>query len=238
VYVSILRLDRSLSHPSNRESEGLAPNRTFLSYLFDLIAFLCECGGDFMVDRIKSSVFPVMLTWFQHFGPQQTKSSPQQTIHCFARGVELLDEDTSSVTLFPTTSDSLKLGDSERQLLLSIVRCLTRILRQRDCGRALLSVLPKAGLMLLPFVQVADDDELQACVMDCLKCILHLDCVALRRALLDLSGCSILPCPLQSRIDRNGSKMEMMLSARLITLATKCRDLLLYAENLPEQTLV
>jgi hypothetical protein len=250
VYVSLMLLNSSLSHTTKSGSEELAFKRIFLAHLFDMIAFMCECGGEFMVDRIKSTVFPVIVTWFRHFGPRQVKPSPRQSSHPYAHGLEcshlIKDVGPSSATVFPVSSNTLKLRDSERRLFLSVIRCLTRILRQDDCGKALLSILPKAGLMLLPFLGFDDDVELEVCLMDCLKCILQIDCDILRRALLDLSGCSVPLCPIRSRIEPYGNR-DMDLSTRVLTpacrglnvlQATKCHDLLLFAETLAEQSLV
>lgn len=250
VYVSIVLLNPSHSQPSKIGSEELAFKRMFLAHLFDLIAFMCECGGDFMVDRIKSTIFPVMVTWLRHFGPRQTKPSLRQATSPYARGLERPYLIQDERTLFPASSDTPKFRHSERRLLLSITRGLSRILRQDDCGKALLSILPEAGLMLLPLLEFVDDVEIEVCVMDCLKCILQIDCDMLRRALLDLSGCCVTPCLIQSRIDPDGKRKIKLPKIGLPTqilapasrgnllLATKCHDLLLYAETLAEQTLV
>jgi hypothetical protein len=248
--MSIVLLNPSRSQSITTGSEELDFKRIFLAHLFDLIAFLCECGGDFMVDRIKSSVLPVVQAWLLHFQQRPTRPSQPQ-----APGLELSffiqDEGASSLSIYPANSDTLKLRNSERRLLFSITRGLTRILRQDDCGTAMLSTLPEVILMVLPLLEFDDDVELHLCVMDCLKCILEIDCDTMRRALLDLSGCGVPTCPIQAGIDTDGKRnialVKIKLSTRVLTpafrnlnllQAKKCNEILLYAETLAEQRLL
>lgn len=219
-------------------SSELAYKRIFLASLFDLIAFLCECSGDFMADRLRHTVFPVMATWIRHF---IHRLRPQSHAEALRKSISSLEE--AALTKFPCTNE-LEWSESERQLFISILRCITRVMQQVDCGKALTSTLPKTGQMLLVFLEIRNDVEVVAAVMKSLKSMLRIDCGLLRRPLLELSGRGIRQCPLpyfDAGLDSSGNVRLDVFSCTETTLldprlGTPYEELLSFAESLPEQS--
>jgi hypothetical protein len=129
-------------------------------------------------------------------------------------------------------------GDSEHRLLLSILRCLGRVLRQEECSRALKSILASLGSTLLPLLDIENDFEIEGLTRDCLKSILRIDCDILWRPLLELSGNGIPLCPINinqgSKTRRDASIQD---GGEKSILASRCHELLTFVDSLPEQTL-
>ncbi|KAL3922927.1 MAG: hypothetical protein SGILL_001940, partial [Bacillariaceae sp.] len=241
--------------------------RIFLANLFDLIAYLCECSGDFMADRFRNFVFPTISTQFRSLlHRQKTKQERQRLLHenvaATKRSPLLLEKESSKDESSSATSRSLvsksapdnafQWSDTERQLVLAMLNCLTRAFQQKDCGPALQSILGSAGTLVLPLLEIDNDSNIEDATMDCLKSILRINCDILWRPLLELSGKGIPPCPLKISWSLNGVGHTVTPSenvrANTFTvpanpkdnhvLAVRCRELLSFAESLPEQSIV
>jgi len=230
---------------SQRDSEDTATKVVFLANLIGLVATLCECSGDFMADRFRNDVWPVMGRQLQYLIQKGLmKSAPVREMKS-----SLVLPDSKSG---PEQSTSPRWSDSERQLALSILQCLNRVFLQEECGKALEVILPTAGSMLLPLLDVELEFQVGALTMDCLKSMLQIDCDVLWRPLLELSG-GISPCPL--RIHPDDSKCHVGPISSLDTrtndekkgpselsdkgshlLASRCQELLDYVDTLPEQS--
>ncbi|KAG7347866.1 hypothetical protein IV203_016571 [Nitzschia inconspicua] len=240
--------------PSNHASE-----RIFLASSFDLIAFLCECSGDFLADRLKQTVFPIMAKWLRHYIEHRAPRSQCRTTETSSNTPEspLLGRDESLPTTLASksssTNDGLNWNESERKLFISIIHCLTRVMDQDECGKAMTSYLPNVGQMLLSFLDLDHDDEVVLYIMRCLKSILRIDSDAMLRSLLDLSGSGIPKC----RIEFHGTEPDSVCGSWKkpslvcgsngdlatdqkqfdIRLGARCEELLSFAKSLPEQSL-
>lgn len=245
-------------------TDNVPYKRIFLANLFDLVAFLCECSGDFMVDRFRNHVFPVIASQLKDALQKTIQQGHQQRIQdsLALKNSFALSNDLPSASpalrrsLVPTASgsNSFQWSDSERQLILSMIRCLSRVLQQEDCGRALRNLLSQAGLMLIPFLDVGDDFQVESSAMDCLKTILRINCDVLWRPLLELSGNGMPPCPLQLPMDTNRVNHNKMITVDSLAvveqfpdstaagkthlLAKRSRELMAYVETLPEQPII
>ena len=185
---------------STRGSENttdVSTQRIFLSNLISLIAVFCECSGDFMASRFRNDVWPIMARQLGYLLQREEKRSIKTSD---MKSLLLQDSESSSnVLTLPTTTTSntdFPWNDSERQLVLSILRCLDRTMKQEECGKALESILVPVGTLLLPLLGCDNDIELESLTMDCLKSILRINYDILWRPLFELSGTGIPRCRL------------------------------------------
>jgi hypothetical protein len=256
--VSLVFASPPMAQSRNDRSSDLSFKRIFLAYLFDLIAFLCECSGDFMADRLRNTAFPVMASWLRDILQRNTSSKlhPTSTTSPMSLPPSSINQSakiwSSECTNF-NLDGRFRWNESERKLFLSIVRCLGRILQQEDCGKSLFSILSQAGQMLLACLDVDDDVEVEASVMECLKSILLVDSGVLRRALLDLSECGVPPCPLKRHLKGHSENGDVAFRSAAIDqprnisiagdfhrssnlLRARCQELLCFVQSLPEQS--
>jgi hypothetical protein len=142
--------------------------------------------------------------------------------------------------------------ESERALLESVAHCLARIFANRELGSVLSGLIPAAGAMLLPFLDEPGDAPgkgsrllADACT-DALRSMLRADSDALSRQLIELSGGSVPRCPLSAGptaaprpVPGSAATTTAVASAvpSSSRLAAACRELLEYADSLPEQPL-
>jgi hypothetical protein len=110
---------------------------------------------------------------------------------------------------------------------------LARVFRIPDCGKALAGLVPSIGAVILPFLD--NDEKVSALTLEALKIIAAVDCDALWRPVLHLSGRGIPSCPLNSSkpklttLKKPGSLFQ--------PLAAKATELVEYIETLSEQAL-
>ena len=238
-------------HQSNREQkkyEDIGTQRIFLSKLFQLIAVMCECSGDFFVDRFRNDVWPCMARHLEYLlqelqrqrevhSSSGSKATRNPMLESTAKGNELSTVNSSERRL------SFKISDTQEQLIVSILRCLNRILEQEECGKALEKLLGSIGSTILPLLDVEDQPKIQEMSMDCTRSIVKIDSDVLRRPLMELSGTKIQACPLKFRRDLSGageiSGNSLSLSAgdKRGVISHRCRELLVFADSLPEQAI-
>jgi hypothetical protein len=143
---------------------------------------------------------------------------------------------------------SFKISDTQRQLIVSILKCLNRIFQQEECGKAVEKLLGSIGFTLLPLLDIEDQTKIQELSMDCIRNILQIDCDVLRRPLMDLSGTRIPSCPLKFGKDLGNNSGEEMTdyssyypvsvsTGSSSTIANRCHELLAFANSLPEQAI-
>ena len=244
-------------HQSSREQkkyEDIGTQRIFLSKLFQLIAVMCECSGDFFVDRFRNDVWPCMARHLEYllqelqrqreahsssdrivFEQKFNKAIRNPMIESTAKGNEL-----STITLSERRL-SFKISDTQEQLIVSILRCLNRILEQEECGKALEKLLGSIGSTILPLLDVEDQPKIQEMSMDCIRSIVKIDSDVLRRPLIELSGTKIQACPLKFRRDLSGvgeiSGNSIAVGDKGGVFSHRCRELLVFADSLPEQAI-
>lgn len=264
-----LVLVSSESLPTVTGNANQAPfKRIFLANIFDLIAHLCECSGDFMADRFRNFVIPVVAVQLRSL--LQRHKSKQERLRLLQKSTSTHTESIhvphcQFINPLPTTSLSeysvsnphadnnnnktFDWSDTERQLVLSMLHCLTRALRQDDCGPALRSNLGSVGSMVLPLLEIGNDADIEGATMDCLKSVLQIDCDTLWRPLLELSGTGIPSCPLNIRSTSNSPSASMISDSFApgmepscdrddSLVAVRCRELLSFVELLPEQKIM
>jgi hypothetical protein len=244
--------------PNDRPPADVATQRIFLARLFTLIGTMCECAGDFMADRFRNDVWSVMASHLGDALRRQVKDappslqSPSRTLVTDQEPKPVNAPERDGLRLHQVSNECVSSGStwttSERLLVRSILQCLNQALGQEECGRALGAILVPIGSMLLPLLDNGSDPEIADLSMESVKKILNIDCDALLRPLLELSGAGIPPCPLKKppcpgtktseckEIATTESHQEAPESEGSI-LANRCRELLEYLESLPEQSI-
>lgn len=207
-------------------SQDIATQRYFLAKIFTLVSTMCECGGEFMVNKFKHDVWPAIARYLDHI---LGKENRQETAK---RGnpVRLLQSGGISTTL--QTKPLSSLSDSERHLLISIFDCLGRAI---DILLLSETVLAPIGSILLPFL---DSDyyhqDIAFEAMNTLKKLVDSNCDILYRPLLELSGQGIPVCPLPSTAHSTPIPLATSKTNGSI-LSKKSQELLDYIDSLSEQ---
>ena len=190
-----------------------------------------------MSDRFKNDVWSVVARQLGHLIEKQGKHEL-----ALERQLEnrLKIQPLQNSVVVQTNESSW--SDSERLLILSILKCLGRVFQHKDCGFALSMVFPSASSMLFPFLD-NNDDAIAASAMEALKAVAEIDCDILWRPLLELSGRRIPPCPLKRPLDKSNTSSQSSTAITMTPpqvnskLALKCQKLMEYIELLPEQPL-
>lgn len=224
--------------------EDIGTQRIFLSKLFQLIATMCECSGDFFAERFRNDVWPVMARHLEYL-LEELQHQRANALRKQERPFTTINSVVSSS--LATKGVGFKMSDTQRQLILSILNCLNRILQQEDCGKAVEKLFRVIGSILLPLLDIEDQTKIQELSMDCIRNILRIDSDILRRPLMELGGTRIPSCPLKFGIDlrRRGNEIALLVnedsslaeSTNTSTLANRCRELLAFANALPEQAI-
>jgi hypothetical protein len=197
----------------------------FLAKLTSLIAAMSEGSGEFIAGRFKNEVWPVLSMQLAFLVDKQDRAN---------RLLESSKENRWDVVLVTKSNAAMTtFQDSEKSLILAIMDCLVRVFRVPDCGKALAGLVSSIGAVILPFLD--NDEKVSALTLEALKTIAGVDCDALWRPLLHLSGRGIPSNPL------NSSKSQLMTFKKpdslLQPLAAKATELVEYIETLSEQAL-
>lgn len=238
----VLVLNQSNATGSQRKKpEDIGTQRIFLSKLFQLIATMCECSGDFFADRFRNDVWPVMARHLKYLLEELQRQRETQA-SSIASGQKMIttigNSNDASLALSSRTNFSFKISETQGQLIVSILKCLNRILEQEDCGKAVKKLLDSIGSTLLPLLDIEDQTTIQELSMDCIRSILKIDSDVLRRPLVELSGTKIPPCPLKFKkapllvLDVTPSR-----TGNRSTMGNRCHELLAFADSLPEQAI-
>ena len=263
--VLVLNQINSNTQRGGSRAEDTGIKRIFLSKLFELIGTMCECSGDFFADRFRNDVWPVMARHLEHLLTQLQRQRDAQTLSGNAMSQEITHvtlsrrhrlplslsakNENSTLPLSMKTRPSFEIGDTERQLILSILKCLDRVLQQKECGKAVATLLGSIGFTLLPLLDIKEQAKIQDLAMDCIRNIILIDCDVLKRPLLELSGIRVPSCPLKFGIDRHNPWEKTALQENsddncspsrfggINTIIDRCHELLAFADTLPEQSI-
>ena len=191
-----------------------------------------------MADRFKNDVWPVIS---RHLGNLITKQESKDRLleKQFDRKLKIQDLEDA----VRARSSTSYWSDSERLLILSILKCLVRVFQHKDCGFALSGILASAGSMLLPFLD-NNDHEVVRFAMQALKNIITIDCDVIWRPLVHLSGRGMPRCPLanichiSNKVLSNKVAPQVSLSEENDSdLSLRCQELIDFIKSLPEQPL-
>lgn len=248
----VLVLNQSNATTQRGTPEDIGTQRIFLSKVFQLIATMCECSGDFFADRFRNDVWPVMAHHLEYLlGELQRQREAQSSSNVITSEQKLITAIGSSNVPFMVSSRtkfSFKMSDTQRQLVSSILKCLNRILEQEECGKAVGKLLGSIGSTLLPLLDIEDQPTIQDLAMDSIRNILRIDSDVLRRPLMELSGTKIPPCALKFKKGFRRSKIKAVEPEFLDVsfspyteskgaLVGRCLELLSFADSLPEQAI-
>lgn len=235
--VLVLSQSKIKAQGRTSKSEDVGVQRIFLAKLFELIAIMCECSGDFFADRFRHDVWPVMACHLEFMLKQLQQ---QRDSHLVPRAV-ILRRVEHELPLSKTTNATFKMSDTERQLIASILTCLNRIIGQKECGKAVEKLLSSVGFTLLPLLDIEGHVDIQELALDCIRSIMRIDCDVLRRPLMELNGTRIPLCHVKfenKEIAPLVTKNVLFpVSARNKTIMRRCSDLLNFANSLPEQSI-
>lgn len=168
----------------HKPNQDISSPLMFLQSAFHLISSFGELAGDFMVDRFKSDVWPVMSKLINHFivmkplrnGKRQTnqstliKSSPVQ--------------ETSKGERTEYCAQTQK--DSFDSAIIAIFNCVTRLFSEHSIGPKLSHLIPEIGNIFLPFL--SDEGQIGIASEAAVKSMLNIDPSTLLRGLYALSG--------------------------------------------------
>jgi hypothetical protein len=104
----------------------------------------------------------------------------------------------------------------------------------RPVGVILSGLIPSVGAQLFPFLEDESESIISACI-GALHNLLTIDCDALWKPLVAMSGQTIPACPLKGFSKDEVKPVETTLPSK--SLRHIANELLLYIESLPEQTL-
>ena len=211
-----------VSHGDSQVNIG--EKRIFLSKLLNLIATMTESSDDFMSRMFRSIVWPVMGEVL----------------------ADLLKSEKSSANML-LTEEGVKenLAESEQALLIAVMDCLRRIFAHRPTGLALAGLIPSIGAILFPFLEHEMEDISMACI-ETVRSLVRIDCDALWRPLLEMSGQRLAPCPLKLRKEKGQSEEDVLvkdltpsksdtISSASLKSARIAESLMTFIESLPEQ---
>lgn len=246
---SLAFLTAAVSSSVSRTTKELATQRFFLAGLYQLVASMFECSEDFMADRFVSNVWPLLAKQFSHFlRPPDNEGRPNRLRPMIS---EVSSSTVASSTLSVEHHGDIvqRLSDSERHLLLSMERCLSRVFACQDAhGSSIVRIHEAVGLVLIPFMGTSDE-EIASTAENTIKNIVAQDCHVLRRPLLELSDCDITICTTLGKMETINdaalavlhtvsSREEKELSSQLTSnsnLASRCKNVLRFIDALPEQ---
>lgn len=220
---------------------------------------MCECSGDFFADRFRNDVWPAMARHLEYLldelKRQREATSPshmgmrQKTLVSAIGSIESSSSgqnENVSLVLPDQMKWLFKMSDTQRQLIISILECLNRILEQDECGKAVEKLLNSIGRTLLPLLDIEGQTKIQEVSMDCMRKIMRINSDILRRPLMELSGTlPSFPLKFGRNLGHSGENAALKLnhdSAYSIstgskTIFNRCHKLLAYAESLPEQVI-
>jgi hypothetical protein len=232
---SLLVLQPSSQRYATSLPNNIGEQRVFLSKLFELVEVMTVCADDFMASRFRQDVWPCIVQVLGTFA-----TSRQGLLSTEPQSFQL------PVAVFRPVNQKRvvhahKLSASELGLALEIIQCLARVFGHRPSGLVLAGLIPSAASMLFPFLESSDDDDtyktLEAICMTALRNMILIDCDALWRPLLDLSGRRLPPCPLGVLAATESVKEQGLGRSPDSVLAKKANELIGFIEALSEQNL-
>lgn len=186
-----------------------------------------------MASRFKNDIFPLVSEVLGGFAEDCSPSiGVRDDVSLFDRSVSVRDR------RFSQRCD--KRQASETALIVAMIRCFVSIFRVRACGKALAGLIPAAGALVLPFL--GEEGELGAVAMAAIQHMVQIDCDALWRPLIQISGRRQFPPPkkwllLDGHKQKARSNNEVTFSV-LSLLERRANELVDFIERLPEQELV
>jgi hypothetical protein len=232
---SLLVLQPSSQRYATSLPTNIGEQRVFLSKLFELVAVMTVCADDFMASRFRQDVWPCIVQVLGAFATSQ-QSLLSTELQSFPSPVSIFRPMNQKGVV-----QTQKLSASELGLALEIIQCLARVFGHRPSGLVLAGLIPSAGSMLFPFLDISDDDDshktLEAICMTALRNMVLIDCDALWRPLLDLSARGLPPCPLGVLATTGIAKEQAFGRSPDNVLAKKANELIGFIKALPEQNL-
>jgi hypothetical protein len=185
-----------------------------------------------MASRFKNDVFPTL--------------SP--LIASFVENVEsTIDVRDDMLSLDHSRHRSIHSMNTRRQaseitLLASFLRCFKGFFQPNACGRSLVDLIPAVGTMILPFL--GEDNESGMACEEALEQLVRIDCDALWRPLVQLSGYAFPPVqPWRCASSAQASAYSLAEHADShpaggsAGLVNRARKLVALIESVPEQAL-
>jgi hypothetical protein len=213
---SIVIVGQQGAFPTSSAMADTSTKRVFLATLFSLLGIMSECSGEFIASRFQNDVFPLLGQLLGDFAVEKSSR-----------------EDLSSTRGQRQPSETL--------LITAMLRCLSVIFQEHACGRSLAGLVPSVGTLILPFLGDDHVETRDAC-MDAIRQMVRIDCDALWRPLVHLSGGSVASAkPWESLGDApSGSKesKNLMVSSERSILECRASELVSFIESLPEQPLL
>lgn len=205
----------------------------FLGRLLRLVAAMCESSEDFLADRFRTTVWPIMV---KHFGVLlgKRKTVKQPT------GSKFILEGAGSLEAKNPYEQNHSVSawtEAEQTLIISMTMSLSRVFNSR-CGKCLDSILAQAGFIIFPFLEDFND-SVRSCAKDVIMSIVALDRDVLLRKLLELSGIGLPRNPFRTTpgLDHQSGVIQLRESRAYDSLASTCSQILISMRAIPEQAI-
>ena len=180
-----------------------------------------------MADRFKNDVWPVLAKHFNFFISKQYSDKDNKEDELLLRPRH--DRNTGT----NTPQQSRRWQETEKLLIIAMLNCVNCTFGQSDCGLALSGLVSSVGTVALSFLGDVEE-AISMAAFNALKKLIEIDCDALWRPLVQLSGQGIPIRPLKPLSVQDFQSLAELPSH---ILALKARELMAYAESLPEQAL-
>jgi hypothetical protein len=211
----------------SHQTLDVSTRRVYLSKLLELITVMTECSGDFIASRFKNDVFPEIAKLLNSFVGDYSK-------------VEALDDtpsyETAGAFRDVQTLKGATRQQSETSLIIAMLLCFAGVFRTRVCGQSLAGLITTAGTLILPYL--GDPGEVGVACQEAIEQMIQIDCDALWRPLLQLSG-SPFPPPRPWKAAPLGLRSMTIQQDKSVPtqcLQRRAKELVAFIESLPEQS--
>ncbi|KAL7575531.1 hypothetical protein ACA910_020111 [Epithemia clementina (nom. ined.)] len=184
---SVAKSEAGIRYPNNRQNEDSAQCFVLMENLIGLVAVMVMQADDFMADRFRNHVWPVLSDMLRQDSELMTSGDAADKQVVVHRNIG---------STVPQQREHHRIA--EKRMLRATVDCLSRIYASRLVGRALSDLIPAAAGLLLPLVALDKEEELSNLSTTALKQMVLVDLDAIWRPLRHLCSDNVVGCSTSS----------------------------------------
>jgi len=225
-----------LNMSESQRDTALVEDEVFVAKLFELVTCMCQISGDFMVSRFEHDVWPIFAQLIGH----EVMLREQQQSRERLRLPKNMSATRRAIAGAPGASS---LPKRRQRALLALLDCIARCFGSKNLGVGLTGLVSRVGTVILPLL--ADEGEVGDAAAVAVQALLAVDSDALWRPLLVLSGGHVPPRLLKStrvgKVSDDRGRSVVLAKANVMddsTLMKRAKELMQYADDLPEQVIV
>ena len=220
----------------SQRDTALLEDEVFVAKLFELVTCMCQISGDFMVSRFEHDVWPIFAQLIGHEVMLREQHQSRERL----RLPKNMSATRRAIAGAPGASS---LPKRRQRALLALLDCTSRCFGSKDLGVGLTGLVSRVGTVILPLL--ADEGEVGDAAAVAVQALLAIDSDALWRPLLVLSGGHVPPRLLKStrvgKVSDDRGRSVVLAKAGVMndsTLVKRAKELMQYADDLPEQVIV